>query len=110
MYHPLPPDKWTRCSCGNPITTKRSDGRRRTYCSWVCVVPGRMLADGDVDEVAVYRLLNGEAVKSTRGERLEAVRTLTEKGNSASRIADLMRTTQRSVTRYRALNRLGVPQ
>ena len=40
-------------------------------------------------------------VTSTRAERIEAVKVLSSQGRSASWIADYMRTTARSVVRYR---------
>ena len=77
----------------------------RVYCSLLCRNRGisiRMYgAAGQVDEVAVYRLLEGWQVASTRAEKIEAVRVLTHQGRSIAWIADYLRITTRSVERYR---------
>jgi hypothetical protein len=83
-----------------------SNNKPRRFCSRSCA--GRAntarirTRNADLDEVAVIRLISGSRVASTKAERREATRLLTERGRSASWIAGLLRTTERSVTRYRA--------
>lgn len=67
----------------------------RLFCGQDC--PGRH----QVDDVVVSRLLAGAPVTSTRAERIEAVKVLSSQGRSAAWIADYLRTTARSVVRYR---------
>ena len=92
--------------CSRLMQAKYSINRARGYCSLSCASTGRAAAsvqlNAEVDEMAVVRLLDGSKVLSTRGERIEAVRVLTERGRSASFIADLLHTTRRSIERYRA--------
>ena len=90
--------------CSHDMRPWRSGSHHKT-CSAIC---GHILRaaslrarNTDVDEMAVVRLLEGWVVTSTRAERIEAVRVLTNRGRSASWIADYMRTTARSVERYR---------
>ena len=91
--------------CSQAMSSKNSIGRPRVYCSQFCHNQGnsRLIRSraAEVDEMAVVRLLAGSKVLSTRGERIEAVRVLTGQGRSASWIADYLRTTRRSVERYR---------
>jgi DNA-binding NarL/FixJ family response regulator len=56
----------------------------------------------EMDEVVVLRLVSGSRVASTKAERLEATRQLTERGYSIVVIASRLHTTPRSVSRYRA--------
>ena len=58
---------------------------------------------GDIclDEVAVERAMTGERLPLTKTERCEAVARLTHQGLSARRIAELLHTTSRTVTRLR---------
>ena len=84
---------------------KGPPSKPRVYCSHLCRNRGisiRMYgAAGQVDEVAVFRLLEGWQVASTRAEKIEAVRVLTRQGRSIAWIADYLRITTRSVERYR---------
>jgi len=96
--------------CSKPLPEKRSGGRIRTYCSRACYLVDRVAKNRDIDTVVVDRLCFWGKVTSTRSERIEAVRILTEKGRSASWIAMLLRTTPRSIQRYRALSRLSITQ
>ena len=81
----------------------------RIYCSRACMglsyrrvhVIKQAKEDNTIDEQAVYRLLEGWVVASTRAEKIEAVRVLTCQGRSIAWIADYLRTTTRSVERYR---------
>lgn len=70
----------------------------------------RIAEQRDVDAVVVDRLCLGDRTTSKMGERIEAVRVLTDRGQSASWIAMLLRTTPRSVQRYRAISRLSLNQ
>ena len=54
-----------------------------------------------LDEVAVQRAMTGERLPLTKTERREAVARLTRQGLSARRIAELLHTTGRTVTRLR---------
>ena len=97
-----------RCPiCSQPVTEPRHDSpsKLRVYCSKPCRYQGisrTIRVNGlFVDEVAVFRLLEGWPVASTRSERIEAVRVLTVQGRSAVWIADYLRITRRSVERYR---------
>jgi len=87
-----------------PTRTYRE--RRRLTCSRSCGISQgntkRLARNTDVDDVAVWRLTRGDPVTSTKAERREATRLLTEHGQSTSWIAGLLHTTPRSVTRYRA--------
>ena len=83
------------CSAWMPKRLAHST-RLRLSCGPTC--PGR----NGVDDVVVVRLLDGSHVVSTKAERLEAVRVLTDRGRSASWIADRLHTTERSIQRYRA--------
>lgn len=56
---------------------------------------------GEVDEVAVDRLVHGERVNSNVSERIEATRQLTHWGYTVNFIAAHMHVTGRSVDRYR---------
>jgi len=87
---------------------KRRTGR--LYCSWACYLADRVVKERVADSVVIDRLCLGDRTTSTRAERIEAVRILTEKGRSASWIAMLLHTTERSITRYRAINRLSLEQ
>jgi len=96
--------------CHLPMPEKRSDGRPRFYCSWRCSVPGRVAAQLEVDEVVVDRLCLGYKTTSTKAERIEAVRDMTEHDLSASWIAMSLRMTPRTIQRYRAISRLPLNQ
>ena len=62
-----------------------------------------LLDDGIVDEVAVERVVRGDrTVRLTRRERIAAFLELDRRGFSAPAIAELLDTTPRSVTRWRA--------
>ena len=97
----------TSClACGRPMSTHDQHGNRPQFCSRPCasrangnVIRTRNL---ELDEVAVMRLIAGDPVRSTKAERLEAVRVLTERGQSAAWIAQRLHVTERSVTRHRA--------
>ncbi len=54
-----------------------------------------------LDEVAVERAMTGERLPLTTTERHEAVARLTRQGLSARRIAELLHTTSRTITRLR---------
>lgn len=54
------------------------------------------------DPAAVERLLAGQPVHPRRADRAEAARRLTRCGVSAALIAERLRCTERTVTRYRA--------
>ena len=75
--------------------------RVRVYCSRACRDEANRKVDAPVDEMAVVRLLEGWRVASNRPERVEAVRVLTAQGRSIAWIADHLRTSTRSVERYR---------
>ena len=64
-------------------------------------------SDGSLllDEVAVDRAMTGERLPLTKTERREAVARLTHQGLSARRIAELLHTTSRTVTRLRGASR-----
>jgi len=62
-----------------------------------------MAAQCEVDEVVVDRLCLGYRTTSTKAERIEAVRDMTERGLSASWIAMSLRMTPRTIQRYRAI-------
>jgi hypothetical protein len=64
---------------------------------------GRVRDDGIIDEIAIERAMSGDMVWLTMPERLEAVRLMTERGWPASRIAERMHATKRSVVRWRAM-------
>lgn len=55
-----------------------------------------------LDEIAVERAMSGQLVPLTGDERREAVARLTRRGLSARRIAELLHTTSRTVTRLRS--------
>jgi hypothetical protein len=89
-------------ACGTLMPkVSRWTGRPRIACKTACVAPARRLMQEPVDEVVVDRLCNGGRLPSTRDERIEATRLLTNLGRSASWIALLLHTTPRSITRYR---------
>ncbi len=83
------------------LMTKR--GKLRVCCGAAACISAcrRLVVEQEVDEVVVDRLRLGERVTSTRGERREATRLLTDQGRSASWIALLLHTTSRSIQRYR---------
>lgn len=56
----------------------------------------------DVDEVAVERAMAGEAIELTLAGQIEAVRRLAARGMSVRRIALLLRTSARTVSRRKA--------
>ena len=58
-----------------------------------------------LDEVAVQRAMTGERLPLTNSERCEAVARLTHQGLSARRIAELLHTTRRTITRLRGAGR-----
>jgi lambda repressor-like predicted transcriptional regulator len=58
-----------------------------------------------LDEIAVERAMHGDQVRLTRAERDEAIARLTARGVSACRIAELLGTSSRAVTRRRAARR-----
>ena len=84
---------------------KGPPSKPRVYCSKPCRYQGisrTIRVNGlFVDEVAVFRLLEGWQVASTRAEKIEAVRVLTHQGRSIAWIADYLRITTRSIERYR---------
>ena len=94
--------------CHLPLPKNHFGHGPRVYCSRRCSALGRMAQQRDVDDVVVDRLRLGYKTTSTKAERIEAVRVLTERGRSASWIAMLLRTTPRSITRYRAISRLSL--
>ena len=96
--------------CHLPMPEKHSSGRPRFYCSRRCYVLGHMAAQCEVDEVVVDRLCLGYRTTSTKAERIEAVRDMTERGLSASWIAMSLRMTPRTIQRYRAISRLSLTQ
>lgn len=55
-----------------------------------------------LDEIAIERAMAGDDVHLTPRERAEAARRLTGRGLSAAEVADRLRTTKRSVVRYRS--------
>ena len=59
-------------------------------------------ASRELDDVVLMRLIDGWPVASTKAERLEASRMLTERGMSVAHIARGMGIKPRSVSRYRA--------
>ena len=95
----------TMCPICSHDMPKGPPSKPRVYCSHLCRNRGisiRMYgAAGQIDEVAVFRLLEGWQVASTRAEKIEAVRVLTYQGRSIAWIADYLRITTRSVERYR---------
>lgn len=111
---PITPSKGHRMktcpTCHLPMAPTGSDGRPRSFCSRVCSARGsHVITDprhAEVDDVVVLRLTHGEQLDSTKGERLVATQTLTRRGWSIAAIADLLRVTPKSVSRYRQqLNR-----
>jgi DNA-binding NarL/FixJ family response regulator len=56
----------------------------------------------NVDPIAVERRIHGEKVPLSSAELTDAVRQMTERGNSAAFIAARLHVTQRTVTRHRA--------
>jgi len=58
-----------------------------------------------LDEIAVERAMQGDRVRLTGAERDEAIARLTARGVSACRIAELLGTSSRAVTRRRAARR-----
>ena len=99
--------------CGQPMSPYDTWWHHRTHCSRRCsAITGAAVVrarESEVDDVVVWRLIDGIPVASTRGERLEAVRQLTSRGYSLFDIASRLHTTDRSVSRYRAeLNRRAV--
>jgi len=76
------------------------------YCSRRCQYIGskavQLAHQMEMDEVVVLRLVSGSRVASTKAERLEATRQLTERGYSIVVIASRLHTTPRNVSRYRA--------
>ena len=101
-----PRDPEARCGrCGEPMpATYRS--RARQFCSRRCASLTNWerynASRQEVDEMAVDRLIHGEPVTATYGERREAVAYLTAHGYTSADIARRLRTTQRSVHRIRA--------
>jgi DNA-binding CsgD family transcriptional regulator len=69
-----------------------------------------MAQQREVDEVIVDRLRLGYKTTSTKAERIEAVRSMTGRGLSASWIAMFLRMTPRTIQRYRAISRLSLTQ
>ena len=92
--------------CSAPMTPTRSHNKPRAFCSKPCAsrANGNVIRtrNADLDEVAVIRLISGSPVTSTKAERREATRLLTERGRSAAWIARQLRITPRSVHRLRA--------
>lgn len=59
-----------------------------------------------VDEVAIHRAIRGDrTVRLSRMERSEAVRILTDRGESQEQIAERLGVTDRTVGRWRAIHR-----
>jgi hypothetical protein len=101
--------------CGTLMPANYGPHLARLYCSKRCAGRGvrtlahlaeirhaSIIANRDVDDVVVTRLLAGVPVTSTRSERIEAVAYLTLRGRSAVWIAAQLHITTRSVGRYRA--------
>lgn len=87
--------RWSKtCDCAS-CTTRRAEFHASQRA--------RVIENRSVDEVAVERAVAGDPpAEMTRGERLEVTRQLTARGASAREIALILRTTPRSVERYRA--------
>lgn len=66
----------------------------------------RLPDDGDFDEIAIERAMNGDAVRLTASERLEVVRRLVEQGRSDADIARRLHVDSRSVLRWRNEHRI----
>jgi hypothetical protein len=64
-----------------------------------------VLDESVLDEIAIERAMHGDRVRLTRAERDEAIARLTARGVSACRIAELLGTSSRAVTRCRAARR-----
>jgi predicted nucleic acid-binding Zn ribbon protein len=92
--------------CSMPMPPRTPWGHQRITCSRSCGISQgntkRRARSQEVDEVAVIRLIDGSPVHSTKAERFEAMRVLTERGYSLVAIASRLHTTPRSVSRYRA--------
>ena len=91
------------CSIPVPPT---SSPHPRQFCSKPCASRSNSAAVNArhslIDESAVVRLLDGSPVTSTKAERMEAARILSAHGYTLGDIAARLRTTARSVSRYRA--------
>lgn len=72
---------------------------QRTVRAWL--PDAAISASPAVDEVAIQRAMGGEAVNLSTVEKREAIRRLTEKGESARDVARRLRISSRSVQRYR---------
>jgi len=70
-----------------------------------CNQPACHCPGATFDDIAVVRLVSGTRVVSTMAERIAAVDVLTARGRSASWIAAALHVAERSVCRYRVLNR-----
>lgn len=64
----------------------------------------RQPESGDVDSEAVDRILAGQRAPLTRPEQLRATQLMTERGDTAEDIADLLGVTTRTITRWRKAN------
>ena len=94
-----PRARWRRdCHCES-CTTRRAESMARASAAGVA---SRCGTPDDVDEMAVERALSGDPPRLTRAERREVTRILTARGYSATQIASRLRTSPRTVIRYRA--------
>jgi hypothetical protein len=89
LFNPIPRNRKRRQTCGGA-------------CGYVIRVASRSARSTTVDPVAVYRLTCGDPPPdTTRAERIQATSILTHAGRSLLQIAELMRVTPKSVSRYR---------
>ena len=94
----------TACQwCGKPMTRSARYPNCSGHCGAMTNWTRWRVRNSEVDPMAVVRLTTGHPVQSTQAERIAAVATLTARGESAAGIAGMLRVTERTVTRYRAL-------
>jgi DNA-directed RNA polymerase specialized sigma24 family protein len=83
-----------------PHEVQRFARRRCRACTLKPTTPPQVGA-GEPDEMAVERLVSGSPVQSYPADRKAAVEYLTARGLTARQIADRLRVSDRTVTRWR---------
>jgi hypothetical protein len=98
--------------CGVPrqLLLSNHDGNKRNRVCRPC--RHRIIAEyhAFVDEMVVESVAMGHKMPTSRGERTEITRVLTERGWPASKIGALLGVTDRSVDRYRYRYRHETPE
>lgn len=104
--------KWAyerhRCRCPETVAMMRERQRQKesrrkqqrrpvSHLSWP-----RYITDPIPDPIAVELACQGDEIRVSVAERVEAVRRLTASGRSGNAIADVLHVDRRTVCRYRA--------